>query len=65
MDTKEVLKEMLTENTGIHLLDSGGVYGRHWERNQGRDFDNEPATLLKFNSSEGEFEIDITHNLYH
>lgn len=30
---KEIIK-MLQENTGSHILDSGGAYGRHWERNQ-------------------------------
>jgi hypothetical protein len=35
--TDEILVGMLTENTGTHMLDSGGAYGRHWERNQGRD----------------------------
>ena len=29
---------MLTENTGKHMLDSGGAYGRHWERNQKKSF---------------------------
>lgn len=36
---------MLTENTGTHFLDSGGAYGRAWERNQGKpieDFEGEP-----------------------
>lgn len=33
--TATKLVEMLTENTGKHFLDSGGAYGRHWERNQG------------------------------
>lgn len=33
--TQIVLAEMLTENTGRHMLDSGGAYGRNWERNQG------------------------------
>lgn len=32
--TEEVLAAMLTENTGRHLLDSGGAYGRNFERNQ-------------------------------
>lgn len=40
------LKEMLKENTGSHFLDSGGAYGRHWERNQGRDFENEPRVMV-------------------
>lgn len=34
--TREVLAELLTEPTGRHILDSGGAYGRHWERNAGR-----------------------------
>lgn len=32
--TEEVLASMFTENTGAHFLDSGGAYGRSWERNQ-------------------------------
>lgn len=34
-ETDRVLADMLTENTGSHMLDSGGAYGRNWERNQG------------------------------
>lgn len=34
MKTKHLIYEMLTENTGRHMLDSGGAYGRNWERNQ-------------------------------
>ena len=37
--TAEVLVAMLTENTGRHMLDSGGAYGRNWERNQGLDLE--------------------------
>lgn len=58
--TEEKISEMLKENTGRHMLDSGGAYGRHWERNQDRNFADEPATTLEFGSG-----IDITHNLYH
>jgi hypothetical protein len=32
--TEAVILAMLTENTGASLLDSGGAYGRSWERNQ-------------------------------
>jgi len=28
-DTKKIVANMLTENTGKHILDSGGAYGRH------------------------------------
>jgi len=43
-ETNKLVYEMLTENTGSHMGDSGGAYGRHWERNQKRtieDFSNE------------------------
>jgi hypothetical protein len=33
--TAESLLAQWTENTGRHFLDSGGAYGRNWERNQG------------------------------
>jgi hypothetical protein len=41
--TEQIIERMLTENTGRHFLDSGGAYGRNWERNQGRDFESEPV----------------------
>jgi hypothetical protein len=47
--TAEKLAEMLTENTGRHMLDSGGAYGRNWERNQGRtvaDWEAEPEVSV-------------------
>ena len=59
--TEDILKEMLTENTGAHMLDSGGAYGRNWSKNKGRDFDKEPATVLSFEFGG----IEITHNIYH
>lgn len=49
MTTEAKLVAMLTENTGRHLLDSGGAYGRAWERNQGRDlasFQAAPSLLV-------------------
>lgn len=33
--TADVIARMLVENTGRHMLDSGGAYGRNWERNAG------------------------------
>ena len=36
MDMTKVINEMLTEDTGRHLLDSGGESGRHWQRNRGK-----------------------------
>ena len=46
---EETIVAMLTENTGTHMLDSGGAGGRHWQRNQQKsleDFENEPRMIL-------------------
>ena len=47
--TEQVLFEMLTENTGTHMLDSGGDDGRMWQRNAKKsleDFKNEPHATI-------------------
>lgn len=49
--TEIAVVELLTENTGTHILDSGGAYGRNWERNQGKavaDYRAEPAARLDY-----------------
>jgi hypothetical protein len=84
--TEEILIEMLTENTGTAICDSGGDptydkdgnykgslygYGRNYERNKHRKFEDELPTTLNFETyhrMDGEtINIDITvkHNLYH
>ena len=50
---KDTIKSMLLENTGKHFLDSGGDSGRHWQRNQHRDFESEPPITI---------EADIHHD---
>jgi len=48
-ETEEVVASMLGEPTGRHMLDSGGAYGRNWERNAGSTIDdwrNGPAAWL-------------------
>lgn len=65
---KEVVVGLLKENTGRHMLDSGGAYGRHWERNQNRDFESEPSVTTEISGDEetGEVkEVMVTYNLYH
>jgi hypothetical protein len=62
MKTNDVIESMLTENTGRHFLDSGSAYGRHWEQNQGRNFDNEPQTNLTV-YRDGDFHVTV--NVYH
>lgn len=61
------ISEMLTENTGTAAMDSGGAYGRNWQRNQGRDFEAEPARSLGVTwFREGdEFRPDVSINVYH
>lgn len=68
--TAAVLQEMLTENTGEHFLDSGGAYGRHWQRNADKDFDAEPQSWLRaylYTPRDGSptLELDVTHSVYH
>ena len=58
--TKQIIYEMLTENTGTHFLDSGGEDGRNWQRNQKKtleDFENE-----EYISKEDGY---ITKSLFH
>lgn len=65
-DTDDVIKDMLTENTGRHILDSGGAYGRHWERNQDRDFEDEPVSETEIHGrDDGSFDVLVTLNIYH
>lgn len=45
---KKVIYQMLTEDTGKSAMDSGGAYGRNYERNQKKtlkDFENDPPEL--------------------
>lgn len=63
--TKRILQKMLTTNTGTHMLDSGGAYGRNWERNQGIDFEASPAATLEFWDRDGSPDIVGTLSVYH
>ena len=59
--TEQWVRDLLTENTGSHFLDSGGAYRRHHEKNQGRDFKAEPHASLSF----GDGFIGVTLSTYH
>lgn len=62
-ETQRIIAGMLQENCGTHMLDSGGVYGRHWQRNQGRIFGAEPAVTLEL--SGGRYpELSVTKNVF-
>ena len=65
-DLKSLIYEMLTESTGTHMLDSGGAYGRHWERNQKRsqaDFENDQPETITDEGSYIEREVSVFHFL--
>jgi hypothetical protein len=62
--TEQVIYEMLTENTGANLLDSGGAYGRNHERNRSKsldDFRDEARTT--FDTKWGDVSVSLFHHL--
>jgi len=72
MKANKLVFELLTQNTGRHFLDSGGAYGRHWERNQGKSFDDfkaEPSATLEVYRWERDgkvsFDFSPTVSLFH
>lgn len=61
-----IIARMLKENTGIAMMDSGGASGRHWQWNQKRKVEAEPATKTEFRiGRDGTLDISIQHNVYH
>lgn len=65
-NTKELIFSMLTENTGVHMCDSGGDNGRMWQRNANKcvaDFENEPQELYQYDPKYNE--IYRTVSVFH
>lgn len=62
MSYKTRLAKMFKENTGSHFLDSGGAYGRNWERNQKRNLMKEPFQSVEFSVNEGKADVNVTVN---
>jgi len=60
--TDNLLKQLLTTKTSVSLLDSGDAYGRLWEQNQKRNFDNKQEVSLEFLDGELDY---ITVSTYH
>ena len=59
--TQKVLHDMLVENTGMAMMDSGGDSGRNWQRNQGVDFRKLPETDYEY---DGQY-TNVTKSLFH
>ena len=57
--TREVLQMMFMEDTGIHMLDSGGVDNRGWQRNADGEFANKPEAYIEY----GEVRLSTYHYL--
>lgn len=65
-ETEMKLWDMLKENTGRCLVDSGGAYGRMWERNQAVDFKKRPAYRIEaYRSHDGKVEVVAYYDLFH
>ena len=69
MNTKQIIYEMLTENTGRHFADSGFADGRHWQRNQKKtlqDFEDEDVEKYEYSEwtdSKGIKNAELTRTL--
>lgn len=65
----EVIYAMLTENTGSNIVDSGGAYGRMYDRNRKKaieDFKSAPDCTLTARVYNGDnLELDVTKSLFH
>lgn len=65
-DTKQLVYEMLTQNTGKHMLDSGGSENRGWQKNQKKtieDFENEEEEFYQLDAKYKE--IHRTVSVFH
>lgn len=60
----EVIKNMMCEDTGKNLLDSGDVYGRHYEENQKNGIMTGPQKVDFWTDGEKETELNPIVPLY-
>jgi len=68
------IAEMLTENTGVHMMDSGGIDGRHWQQNrkivdfrtrpeiQIETYVDEPLEVERLQESQTKRQIEVPYN---
>ena len=64
-ELERIIAGMLYENTGAHILDSGDLYGRHWERNRKvKDFRKLPKITIDIWDNSWDA-IDISINVFH
>jgi hypothetical protein len=63
--TERKIISLLVENTGCHILDSGGAYGRHFERNRGIENWNKTPIINASVSDMNGIHIEAILNIYH
>ena len=66
--TEQTIFEMLTENTGKSILDSGSAYGRNWQANQAKtldDFRSAPSATLEVYISDKNVDLSPTVSVFH
>ena len=64
-DNEKAIVSMLTENSGAHMLDSGGIYGRHWEKNRFiKDFRDIPKLRITTDEWNKQKQFEIHLNLF-
>jgi hypothetical protein len=62
--TKDKIARMMRENTGCHPLDSGFDSGRHWQKNQQKDFEALPEVHVEYMQGEMEYwNVELYHYL--
>lgn len=57
---QKAISALLKENTGRHFLDSGGAYGRNFERNEKINFLDTP----KFYDNTSKYGISVSYNVF-
>ena len=60
------IADMLQTSTGTDMLDSGGLYGRHWQRNRLiTDFRKTKPLFVNVSTYNGKMEVSFTLSVFH
>lgn len=64
---QRIIADMLTESTGVNMLDSGGSMGRHFQMNRMiRDFrKNKPLVISLRVFNDGDLDLYFSTNIFH
>lgn len=62
---KDIVDAMIKEQVPHHPMDSGGVFGRNYQRNANIDFSKLPESHFYIEKINGNYYLNWYHNLYH